>query len=146
MKLIDLNLLLYAVNRDAAKHRAARRWLEATLSGEEPVALPWIVLIGFLRVSTHRRILPKPLTTEQALTVVDGWLAQPVVRPLQAGPQHWAILQELLSETGTAGNLSTDAHLAALAIENGGQLCSTDTDFGRFPRLRWLNPLEARGA
>jgi toxin-antitoxin system PIN domain toxin len=141
MKLVDLNLLLYAINRDAAQHRAARRWLEATLSGDEPVALPWIVLIGFLRVATHRRILPKPLTAEQALSVVDGWLQQPAVRPLQAGPQHWPILRELLSETGTAGNLSTDAHLAALAIENGSQLCSADTDFGRYPRLRWINPL-----
>ena len=142
MKLIDLNLLLYSVNRDAPQHRAARRWLERTLSGEEPVALPWIVLLGFLRVATHRRILPNPVDAEQALKIVDGWLAQPVVRTLEAGSQHWSILKELLAETGSAGNLTSDAHLAALAIENGSELCSTDADFSRFRRLRWVNPLE----
>ena len=141
MKLVDLNILLYAVNRDATRHRVARRWLENTLSGEQPVALPWIVLLGFLRVATHRRILPRPLTSEQALSVVDGWLALPNVRALQAGAQHWIILKELLAETGAAGNLTSDAHLAALAIENGCELCSTDADFGRFRHLRWNNPL-----
>lgn len=142
MKLIDLNLLLYAVNRDAAHHRAARAWVEKTLSGEEPVAIPWTVLLGFLRVATHRRILPKPLDGEQAVKVVDGWLRQPVVRTLEAGPRHWSILRELLAETGVGGNLTSDAHLAALAIENGCELCSTDADFSRFRHLRWVNPLE----
>jgi len=142
LKLVDLNLLLYAVNRDASRHRAARGWLEKTLSGDDPVALPWIVLLGFLRVSTHRRVFPAPLRPEQALSIVGDWLAQPVVRPLEAGPRHWSILRELLAESGTAANLTSDAHLAALAIENGCELCSTDADFRRFRRLRWVNPLE----
>lgn len=141
MKVVDLNLLLYAVNRDSVHHARARTWLEQTLSGDEPVALPWVVLLGFLRISTTARILPRPLTVEQALGVVDSWIAQPVVVPLGPGAEHWLILRSLLEEAGTAGNLTTDAHLATLAIESGGELCSTDTDFARFPKLRWTNPL-----
>lgn len=140
MKLVDLNLLLYAVNRDAPHHAEAKSWLEDVLSGDEPVAMPWPVLLGFLRISTHGRILPRPLTAEQAISVVDGWLEQPTVRVLEPGPEHWRILRGSLQDTGTAGNLTTDAHLAALAIENGCELCSTDPDFARFPKLRWTHP------
>ncbi|MBI4542736.1 MAG: type II toxin-antitoxin system VapC family toxin [Gemmatimonadetes bacterium] len=141
MKLIDLNLLLYAVNRDSARHKRAKLWLEATLSGEETVALPWVVLLGFLRIATSPRILTRRLRAEQAMSVVDGWLRLPSVVALDAGPEHWRILRGLLAESGTAGNLTTDAHLAALAIENGCELCSTDGDFSRFRHLRWVNPL-----
>ncbi len=141
MKVLDLNLLLYAVNRDAEPHRAAKAWLERTLSGDEAVALPWIVILGFLRLTTSRRVLPRPLTPKQALGVVDGWLSQPPVVALSPGDEHWRILRDLLGETGTAGNLTTDAHLATLAIERGAVLCSTDADFARFPHLRWTNPI-----
>lgn len=141
MILIDLNLLLYATNRNSVHHRAARRWLEQVLNAEEPVALPWVVLLGFLRIATNGRILSRPLTVEQALEVVDGWLALPVVRVLHPGQEHWRLLRELLQEAGTGGNLTTDAHLAALALENGCTLCSTDTDFARFRRLKWIHPL-----
>lgn len=141
MKVVDLNLLLYAVNRDSVHHARARTWLEQTLSGDEPVALPWIVLLGFLRITTTARILPRPLTVEQALGVVDSWIAQPVVVLLGPGAEHWPILRALLEAAGAAGNLTTDAHLATLAIESGGELCSSDTDFARFPRLHWTNPL-----
>ena len=141
MKLLDLNLLIYAVNRDSECHDTARCWLEKTLSGKEPVGLAWVVVLGFLRIATNSRILQKPLSPDQALGVVDGWLAQPVVRLLQPGEEHWRILRSLLTHSGTAGNLTTDAHLAALAIENGCELCSTDHDFGRFARLQWMNPL-----
>jgi toxin-antitoxin system PIN domain toxin len=141
VKLLDLNLLLYAVNADAVHHRAAKRWLESSLAEDEPVAVPWIVILGFLRIATNGRILSRPLTVAQAITVVDGWLAQSVVRLLSPGDEHWGILNSLLAQTGTAGNLTTDAHLAALAIENGATLYSTDADFHRFGRLRWVNPL-----
>ncbi len=141
MKVVDLNLLLYAVNRDSVHHARARAWLEQTLSGDEPVALPWMVLLGFLRITTTARILPRPLTVEQALGVVDSWIAQPVVVPLAPGAEHWQILRSLLEEAGAAGNLTTDAHLATLAIESGSELCSSDADFARFPRLHWTNPL-----
>lgn len=144
MKLIDLNLLIYAVNRAAATHAAARAWLEEVLSGGEAVALPWVVLLGFLRLTTNPRIMARPLTAEQAMRVVDGWLARPMVVALHPGDDHWPILRELLASSGTAGNLITDAHLAALAIEHGAELCSADGDFARFARLRWVNPLASR--
>jgi hypothetical protein len=141
MKLIDLNLLLYAVNTDSAPHRQAKAWLEEVLSGDEPIAIPWVVLLGFLRIATNSRIFPNPLEVTQALEIVDGWLTQPNVQLLSPKLRHWPILRSLVHESGTAGNLTTDAHLAALAIENGAELCSTDSDFFRFPRLNWSNPL-----
>jgi toxin-antitoxin system PIN domain toxin len=141
VKLVDLNLLLYAINRDSPHHGPARAWLEAILSADEPVALPWVVLLGFLRVSTSERVLPRPLEPARAMAVIDSWLALPVVVPLAPGSEHWRVLRGLLHASGTAGNLTTDAHLAALAIESGAELCSTDGDFARFPGLRWTNPL-----
>jgi uncharacterized protein len=144
VKLIDVNLLLYAVNRDSVAHAAARAWFEQALSGDEPVALPWVVILAFLRIATSGRVLTRPLSPEQAVEIVDGWLSQPCVRILQAGPDHWRILKELVAELGTGGNLTTDAHLASLAIETGSTLCSTDTDFQRFRRVKWSNPLASR--
>lgn len=141
MKLLDLNLLIFAVNRDSAPHRAARAWLEGVLSGDETVALPWVVILGFLRLTTNPRVVARPLTIEQAIGVVDGWLARPAVVALSPADEHWPILRELLGGSGSAGNLTTDAHLAALAIEHGAELCSADGDFARFARLRWANPL-----
>lgn len=141
MKILDLNLLIYAVNRDAQRHERARAWLEEALSGEEPVAFSWSVILGFLRITTNPRIFPKPLETEQAVAIVDTWLAMPCSTPVVPGEAHWMILTELLEDTGTAGNRTTDAHLAALAIEHGAELISTDTDFARFKHLRWTDPL-----
>jgi toxin-antitoxin system PIN domain toxin len=143
VKLLDLNLLLYAVNRDSAPHDASRAWLDGVLTGDETVAFPWVVLLGFLRLTTSPRVLPRPLTPEQAMSVVDGWLALPCVRTLHPGEEHWRILRELLGASGTAGNLATDAHLAALAIEHGCELYSADGDFARFARLHWVNPIAA---
>jgi uncharacterized protein len=139
---VDVNLLIYATNRDAADHRSARKWLEATLSGDEPVGLPWLVLLAFLRITTHPHIVGAPLSFAQAAGVVDDWLSQPVVRILPPSDRHWGILKALLEPFGTAGNLASDAHLAAIAIEHGATLCSADRDFGRFPNLKWRNPLE----
>jgi toxin-antitoxin system PIN domain toxin len=141
VKLVDLNLLLYAVNRDSANHGKAKAWIEELLSGDETVALPWVVVLGFLRISTNARILPRPLTPAQAVAVVDSWLAQPQLILLHPADEHWLVLRGLLAETGTAGNLTTDAHLAALAIEHDAELCSTDGDFARFAQVRWMNPL-----
>jgi toxin-antitoxin system PIN domain toxin len=143
---VDLNLLVYAVNRDSARHAAAKAWVEEILSGDEPVGIPWIVVLGFLRLTTNPRVFPKPIRSEQALAIVDDWFARPAVVPLSPTERHWAVLRDLLSDAGTAGNLTTDAHLAALAIENGAELCSTDADFGRFKTLRRRNPLaQTRG-
>lgn len=141
MKLIDLNVLLYAVNRDAAHHAAARQWWESALNGEEPIALCWPVLLGFLRVATSCRVFAQPLSCDDALAKIDQWLAQPPVRIVTETGEHWRIFRSLLQASGTAGNLTTDAHLAALAIGHGAVIVSCDTDFARFPGLRWEHPL-----
>ncbi len=141
MKLVDLNLLIYAVNSDSEAHKSAKDWLEACLSGDEAVALPWIVVLGFLRVVTNRRVLTRPLTLKQAIGIIDRWVGLEQVVMLAPGDDHWRILKRLLEEAGTAGNLTTDTHLAALPIEHGCELYSTDQDFARFPKLRWVNPL-----
>lgn len=141
MKVVDLNLLLYAVDRGSARHAGARQWLDRALNGSETVALPWEVLLGFVRLSTNRRVFRRALTAEEAMDVVQEWLSLPVVVALAPGRRHAAILRELLVDAGTAGNLVSDAHLAALAIEHGAELCSCDTDFARFQGLRWVDPL-----
>jgi toxin-antitoxin system PIN domain toxin len=141
VKVVDLNLLLYAINRDSPSHDRAKECIEELLSGEDTVALPWVVVLGFLRISTHPRILPRPLTPKQAVAVVDSWLARPQVLLLHPADEHWSILRDLLMEAGTAGNHTTDAHLAALAIEHDAELLSTDSDFARFRGLRWTNPI-----
>lgn len=141
MRLVDLNILLYGINADSPHHHAAKAWIEDTIGGAETVALPWIVILGFLRLATSRHIFAKPLAPDDAVAVVDGWLSRSNVVALYPGPDHWRILTSLVSAAGTAGNLTTDAHLAALAIEHSCELCSTDADFGRFPQLDWINPL-----
>jgi toxin-antitoxin system PIN domain toxin len=141
VKVLDLNILLYAINRDSPRHAAARTWLERTMSGEETVAIPWIVILGFLRLTTNRHVFPHSMSTGEACAVIDGWFLQEAVVVLNAGDEHWPTLKRLLLDTGTAGNLTSDVHLAALALENGAELCSTDADFGRFTHLRWTNPL-----
>ena len=143
MKLLDLNLLLYAVNADSEQHVAARGWLEKALSSGEEVGVPWVVLLGFLRLATNQHVFKKPLTIAKAAALIDGWLALPGVRAVAPGEGHWEILHPLLAKAGSNANLTTDAHLAALAIELGAELCSTDSDFARFRGVRWVNPLDA---
>lgn len=145
MKVVDLNLLLSAVNRDAGQHPRARRWLDDLLSSGDPVGLPWIVLLGFLRIATNPRVFNRPLTGDEALTVVDAWLEQPGVVALSATDAHWSTLRSLLKDESNVGSVSSDAHLAALAIEHGAELCSADTDFRRFKAVRWSNPLVSEG-
>jgi toxin-antitoxin system PIN domain toxin len=140
MKLVDLNILLYALNRDMPRHETVRSWWEATLSGDEPIGLAWMVLLGFLRLATNPHVFSSPLTSSQAIERVDAWLTHPNTRVVHETEEHWHILKSLLDQTGTAGNLTTDAHLAALAMSLGATLVSCDTDFGRFPHLRWENP------
>lgn len=137
----DLNLVVFAHNADAPDHAAARAWWEALLNGNEPVAIPWVVVLGFVRLMTHRAVLLKPLAPAAAVASAREWFAQPVVEHLEPGPLHLDILDRMLAAAGTAGNLTTDAHLAALAIEHKCELYSNDTDFGRFPGLRWRDPL-----
>lgn len=145
MIVVDLNLLVYATNRDAPLHKDAHRWWQRCLADATPIGLPWAVIVGFVRLSTNPRVMPRPLSPEQAFSVVDDWLAHPSIRPVEPSLRHWALVKELLEPLGSAGNLTTDAHIAAVAIEHGARLYSTDSDFARFPGLRWTNPL-VRGA
>ncbi len=141
MIVVDVNLLIYAVNEDAPSHRKAKAWLEATISGQETVGFSWNVLLAFLRLTTRAGLFRSPLAPEAAFDVMTLWLDQPSTTIVEAGPRHLQILRELLIPLGVGGNLASDAHLAALAIEHGAELCSSDTDFDRFPRLKWSNPL-----
>ncbi len=140
MKLVDLNVLLYIVNEDSAHHEPTLEWWEETLQGDEPVGLAWVVLLGFLRLSTDPLVFPHPLDSESALGKTGSWLSLDQTRLVHETEDHWHILADLLAETGTAGNLTTDSHLAAIAISHGATLVSFDNDFARFPGLRWESP------
>jgi len=141
VKLLDANLLIYAANRAAPRHEAARRWVNSALSASETVALPWSVLLAFVRIVTNRRVLDRPLDARAALAYVDSWLALPTVTTPEPTNRHTAVLADLLERTGVGGNLVSDAHLAALAIEHGATLYSCDNDFARFSGLTWQDPL-----
>ena len=141
MILPDVNLLVYAYNVDAQRHGAARTWWEELMNGSEPVGLPWAVICGFVRLMTHPSVLLTPLAPEPALQHVRTWLERSVVTVLEPGPSHLEIFTRLLHGLGVAGDLTTDAHLAAIAIEHQCVLHSNDSDFARFPGLRWHNPL-----
>jgi uncharacterized protein len=141
VKVLDANLLLYAVDERSPRHGPARDWLERTLSGSETVGLVWLVLIAFVRISTRSSVFERPLEVSEALDLVDGWLAQPCTTVLHPTERHSTLLRELLGPLGAAGNLTSDAHLAAVAIGHGAELCSCDHDFARFAGLRWTDPL-----
>lgn len=141
MILVDANLLIYAVNKDLPEHKRARLWWEEALSGVDDVGLAWMSLMAFLRICTNARIFENPLSPEQALAFIDEWLDRPNVSMVVPGVGHWAILKNLMRQTGTAGNLTTDAHIAALALEHGCTVCSADNDFKRFPGVAHVNPL-----
>ena len=143
MIVVDVNLLIYAYNPSAEQHPQARRWLETVLSGEETVGLPWIVLIAFLRLTTSPRIFPTPLNTKEAAEVIERWLANPTVTIPSPSERHWQVLRPLLETGRVRGPEMTDAHLAAMTIEHGATLCTSDRDFARFPGLKLLDPLEA---
>jgi len=140
VRLIDANVLLYAINEASPQHLRARAWLDAALSGQEPVGFTWTVLLAFLRLATHPAIFPRPLTATDAARTVEDWLAQPPAVVLDPTARHLDVLAGLLAETGTAGNLVSDAHLAALAVEHHAIVISFDADFGRFAGVRWEQP------
>ncbi|MEE4331327.1 MAG: type II toxin-antitoxin system VapC family toxin [Wenzhouxiangella sp.] len=137
----DVNLLVYAINADAPQHERARVWWDEALSGSETVGMTWLVMTSFLRLTTHSRVFRNPMTSNQALAFTTSWLAQPCVEAIAPGDRHWLVLSQLLRDSGTAGNLTNDAHLAAIAIEHDACLHSADNDFHRFPGLKHHNPL-----
>ncbi len=142
MILVDANLLIYATNGDVPDHKAAKRWLEQVLNDSRTVALTWSVLLAFLRLSTRPGIFSAPLDPGRASAIVDEWLIRPQVVILNPGENHWRVFQNLIRSAGTAGNLTSDAHLAAIAIEHGAVLYSADHDFQRFAGLSHVNPLK----
>lgn len=141
--IVDANLLLYAVDESAAQHDRARSWLEDALNGTEQVGLPWPSLLAFLRIATHPRASARPLSATHAWEIVDEWLQAPMVWVPTPTVRHAQVLGALVEKYRITGNLVPDAHLAALAVEHGVVLCSTDTDFARFDEIRWLDPLRS---
>jgi len=139
--LVDANLLIYAVDADSPHHARARRWLEETLSGDTRVGLPWVVILAFLRITTRSGILGRPLPADDAIAYVESWLRQPYVEAVAPGENHWPVLRSLLQASGTAGNLTADAHLAALALEHGCSIATADNDFRRFAGVTCINPV-----
>ena len=135
MIVVDANVLIYAHNADSPLHARARTWLEAVLSGKDSIGFSWSTITAFLRIATNRRAIDHPLTIEQASSIVGSWFASPAAVVLVPGPNHWNILSALLQSGQATGNLVPDAHLAALAIEYGATLISSDRDFARFPDL-----------
>lgn len=143
MILVDANLLVYAKMAGAREHAATRDWLDARLGGTPRVGLPWPSLLAFMRLVTNRRIFERPMTLAAAWDQVEGWLRQPCVWIPQPTEAHRETLGRLVADAGGRGSLVPDLHLAALALEHGLTLCSTDADFARFRGLRWENPLRA---
>lgn len=142
MVIPDINLLLYAHDEKAIHHEKARDWWQELLSGTTPVAVPWIVSSGFIRIATQPRILNEPLSAAHAVSLVRQWLERPNVIIIGPGDRFAGLFLGFLEGLGTAGNLTTDAQLAALAVEHQAEIHSNDTDFHRFPGLRWRNPLK----
>ncbi len=141
MILIDANLLLYAYHPRAEQHPRARAWLEKVFDGPESLYLAWTTVWAFLRISTHPNVFERPLSMAEAEQIVSTWLALPTVALLEPGERYWEVLTELFHQAQVTGPLVMDAALAALAVENGATLCTTDRDFTRFPKLKVHNPL-----
>jgi uncharacterized protein len=138
---LDANILLYAYDGTSLRHSEASEWLKEAFSGSELIGFPWQVVWAFLRLSTSSRVFTNPLSMETAVEVAQQWMDLKQARILAPGERHWSLLQQMLIEGRVRGPLTTDAELAALTIEHGGVLHTTDRDFARFPGLRWMNPL-----
>jgi uncharacterized protein len=143
MILPDVNVLVHAHNADSAVHVQARQWWDACLSGSEGVGLAWAAILGFIRLTTNRKIVARPLPIRDVMARIASWLDLPHVHLVHPSDRHFARLRTELERLGTAGNLTTDAHLAVLAMERGYILYTTDADLARFPGLRWVNPCKS---
>ena len=143
MILVDANVLLYAYDPRSTHHERCRRFLEDSFSADEPVCLAWVTVLAFVRIGTNPRIFSKPFSTAEAIAILSSWLEREAVSVIEAGERCWEILHPLLVEAQVSGPLVTDAFLAALALENGATLVTTDRDFARFPKLRRHDPTAA---
>jgi toxin-antitoxin system PIN domain toxin len=141
LTILDANVLLYAYDMDAPQHAAAAKWLAALAAGNEVIGIPWVTIWAFLRISTNSRIYARPKLAKEAFSIIHDWLAQPGVVTPEPGPRHVRILEDLMNSYAVSGGLVMDAVLAAIAMENGATLASTDQDFRRFPHLRWVDPV-----
>lgn len=141
MILPDINLLVFALDRHSPHHLPAREWWNACLAGTAQVGIPWLVILGVARILGNPRIYPKPTPPEEVLDQIGNWLSLPHVHLIEPPATHLPLLRKLLKATGASGNLTSDAHLAAIAIERGFTVHSNDNDFARFPGLSWINPL-----
>ncbi len=142
MNLVDANVLLYAVNEDAPHHRTSKQWLDTSLSSDQAVAFAWIAMLAFVRLATKPAIFPRPLTAGQALDRIDAWLASRSSVVVAPTADHAGVLRRLLVPLGTGGNLTVDAHLAALAVEHGCTIVTFDADFIRFEGVRSVSPAQ----
>jgi toxin-antitoxin system PIN domain toxin len=140
VKLPDANVLLYALDDTSARHSGAKAWLDAALSGSEEVGFAWVVLLAVLRLTTKPAVFAHPLCPDEAFEIIDDWLAQPCSLIVHPTIRHAALMRGFLTAVGTAGNLTTDAHLAALSVEYGAAVCSYDADFTRFPSVTLIDP------
>lgn len=140
MRLVDTNLMLYAINPATSQHGSAKAWLDRALSGGAPVGFAWLALVGFVRLATHPAVFERPLPGHHAMDVVDAWLDAPPARVLHPGHGHVAAFRRMLEAGGSGANLTNDAHLAALAIEHKATVMTFDSDFARFPGVRWETP------
>jgi toxin-antitoxin system PIN domain toxin len=138
--LVDANVLLNAVNSRSRQHDEAHRWLSEALAGREVVAFPWVVQLAFLRLATNSQAFRKPLSVAEAAAIVTSWMSSRSAVVIEPTTRHLPLLGGLLAGSGTAGNLVTDAHLAALALEHDATVVSFDRDFGRFEGVRWRLP------
>jgi len=138
--LVDANVLLHAYHPQSEHHEPCRLWIEENFSAPSPIGLPWITLWAFLRISTNPRAFEKPLTMKEAATIASSWFDVPAVRAVVPGERYWEIFGKLLLEAQVSGPLVTDAALAALAIEHGASVCTTDRDFARFPEVQIVDP------
>lgn len=141
MIVVDVNLLIYAHNAGASQHTAARAWAERVFSGSEPVRIPWAVVHAFLRLTTAGPFMTQPFEVLEATEIVGDWFASPAVELIEPGPRYWQILRDLLIRNNVRGKLVSDAHIAALSMENDATLYTADRDFERFAGLRVVNPL-----
>jgi uncharacterized protein len=140
VRIVDANVLLYAVNEDADRHDDSVAWVNGALNGNEVVGFAWLAVLAFLRLSTRVGLFPRPLTIQEAGGQLRDWLTQPQATVVEPGPRHLDALFRLLSDVGTGGNLVNDAHLAALSVEHSATIVTYDNDFGRFPGVSWERP------
>ncbi|WP_454131799.1 TA system VapC family ribonuclease toxin [Microbacterium lacticum] len=145
MRVVDANVLLYAVNEDARHHVDSRAWLDRALAGNDTVAFTWVAMLAFARISTRGDVFAAPLTVAEAVRQLEDWTRAPGARVIQAGERHLGILGSLLERIGAGGNLINDAHLAALAVEHRAEVVTYDNDFGRFDGVRWTTPAALLG-